>query len=304
MRSAGLLAAVLVALTGLPLAAMQADAASGQSAATRQDAAVTVAAKPLSPGASPGTGSPAADRTQPTAAPRPPRMWPVHAQLMGSLDSRSAKAGAQVELRTQELLRIADGTEIPKNTKILGHVISVEAHGKGNDNALLAIQFDRAELKGGQSFAIQSAILTVSPPPDPSTANMLRSMDNMGGGVMGGPTQVMGGAHNGGLGAGANTGLTVTGGMVQATPKQTEGLGSAADFGVQAPSEPAGHTAAAGGIVTVGPAHKDAARVTGVSGVMLASDSSGKLSGTFSAVKQNVHLDGGTRVVLGLVVLK
>jgi hypothetical protein len=299
MKPGSVLAAALVALMNLPVMAQQADAAGQQSAAAAPGVTASAAGKPLNP-----LGA-AVDRGPLNAALRPPRLLPVHAQLMGSLDSKSAKTGSAVELRTQEPMKTADGTEIPKGTKIMGHVISVEAHGKGSENARMVVEFDRAELKGGQSFAIKSSILSVTPPPDPSTSSMLRSMDNMGGGVMGGATQVAGGARTGGLGAGNSSGMTVSGGMLQATPKQTEGLGSIADYGVQAPTQAAPPAAAGGnGVVTVGPAHAETAHATGVSGVMLASDATFKVSGTFSAVKQNVHLEGGTRVVLGLVILQ
>jgi hypothetical protein len=161
-------------------------------------------------------------------------------------------------------------------------------------------------MKGGQSFPIRSVIQWVTPPPDPSTSASMRSQENIGGGVMGNATTVMGGARNGGLGSGTNTGMTVTGGMIQLTPKQTEGLSSVADYGVQAPTQTAGPSAAGAGshAVVAVEAGESIPHATGVSGVMLAEDASGKISGTFSAVKQNVHLDGGTRILLALAAIK
>jgi hypothetical protein len=320
MKPASMLAAAFVMAASLPLVAQQADTAAkpgpAQSGAdngpwkqVNQPGSAAVASEASAGGAGPGNGSvtastsPAANGVVAHIQSVPRRLFPVHAELMGKLDSKSAKVGDPVELKTQEAVKTSDGMEIPKGSRIMGHVALVEAHGKGCENAQVAVELDRAELKGGQSLAIRSAIITVTPPPDPSTSAIMRSQDNLGGGVMGNATQVMGGAHNGGLGNGTNTGLTVTGGMLQASSKQTEGLGSAADYGVQAPGTASEQAAASHSVVAVGAAAA-LAHTTGVSGVLLASDISGRLSGTFSALKQNVHLDGGTRVVVGIASVK
>jgi hypothetical protein len=309
MRTGSLLAVALATMTSLHLAAQQADAGAQQTATA--DAAASRANPTVSTAvvADEGKSAPApksADVPKSVAAQRADRMLPVRAQLMGKLDSKSAKTGDSIELRTMEAIKTSDGTEIPKGTRIMGHVTSVVAHGKGSENSEVAIQLDRADLKGGSSFAIRSQIQWVTPPPDPSTSASLRSQQNIGGNVMGDPTNVMGGAHNGGVGAGSNTGLTVTGGMMQASPRQTEGLGSAADYGMQAPTQPATPAAAGAGghgVVAVGAA-QSMPHATGINGLLLAIDPSGRISGTFSAMKQNVHLDGGTRLILGVAAIK
>lgn len=312
MNPSSILAAALVVASSLPLMAQQADTAAQQNSSGNggwkqvsqpgpDDLAAGVMPGGAGPAAAPAVGPANGVAAHSQVAPR--RLFPIHAELMGKLDSKSAKVGDPVELKTQEAVKTSDGIEIPKGSRIRGHVALVEAHGKGCENAQVAVALDRAELKGGQSVAIRSAIISVTPPPDPSTSAMLRSQDNLGGGVMGGATQVMGGAHNGGLGNGTTGGMTVTGGMLQAASKQTEGLSSAADFGVQAPGQASEQAAKSHSVVAVGAAAA-LAHATGVSGVMLASDISGKLSGTFSALRQNVHLDGGTRVVLGIAFVK
>jgi hypothetical protein len=297
MKSASLLAAALVTLTSLPLVSQQAGAA-GQ-----QNTTANAAGIPANPsGNAAGNAGSSADLGRRSVVSRPEEMQPVLAELMGKLDSKSAKLGDAVELRTQLKMKTADGMEIPKGTRIMGHVTSVVAHGKASENALVAVEFDRAELKGGQNVAIRSEIQWVTPPPSTSTADMLRSQDSIGGGVMGNSTQVMGGAQNGGLGNGSSGGMTVSGGMVQLTTRQSQGLSSVADYGVQAPQ--GSNSPAAGGHVAGSAAGAETAHATGVRGVMLAGDASGSISGTFTALKQNVHLDGGTRVVLEVAPLK
>jgi hypothetical protein len=280
MKPARLLAAAMVTLTSLPLMAQQTDTAVEQSAAARS---VT---NPMNG----PSGAPAG-----SAVSAPKQMRPVVAILMGSLDSKSAKVGGEVELRTQAAMATADGTPIPKGMRIMGRLIAVEAHRKGGPDGEVAIQFDRAEMKGGQRLAIVAEILWVAPPPSSSTADMLRSQNDIGGGVMGGATQVMGGAKNGGLGTGTSSVLTVSGGRVQVTSMTSQGLSSVADYGVKAPDQPSGGPGIATAI-----AGEKLAHPTGVAGVMLAADASGEVSGTFTAAGQNVHLDGGTQVVLEL----
>jgi hypothetical protein len=314
MRTGSLLAAALVTLTSLSLTAQQADAGAQQTAtadAAASHASPTVNTAAVADAGRSAAAAKSADVPKGAAAQRgdnqrADKMLPVRAQLMGKLDSKSAKTGDSIELRTMDAFKTSDGTEIPKGSKIMGHVTSVVAHGKSNDNAEVAIQLDRAELKGGSSLAIRSQIQWVTPPPDPSTSAAMRSQQNIGGGVMGDATNVMGGAHTGGVGAGTNTGLTVTGGMIQGSTKQAEGLGSAADYGVRAPTQPAAPPAAGAGghgVVAVGAA-QSMPHATGINGLLLAIDPSGKISGTFSAMKQNVHLDGGTRLILGVAAIK
>jgi len=296
MRTASLLAAALVAITSLPLGLQQPDAAA------QQTNTASSSGTPANPSAMAGTG---ADLSLRTALSKPEMLLPVHAQLMGNLDSKSAKLGDAVELRTQENLKTADGTEIPKGTRIMGRVTSVVAHGKGNENAQVGIEFDHAVLKGGQNLALRSEIQWVAPPPNTSMADMLRSQSDIGGGVMGDATKVAGGNNGGGLGTGGAGGYSQVNGHFVTTDSLTQRPGSVTNYGMQAPptngQPPAGGVkpSDAPAIATAEPAH-----ATGVPGVKLAGDAGGKVSGTFSATKQNVHLDGGTRVVLGVVAVK
>jgi hypothetical protein len=308
MRTASLLAVALVTLTSLPLTAQQEDAAAQQTA--KADAAghanPTVNTAVVTDADRPAAAPKSADVPKSAAAQRVDRMLPVRAQLMGNLDSKSAKTGDAIELRTMEAFKTSDGAEIPKGSKILGHVISVVAHGKGSENAEVAIALDRAELKGGGSLAIRSEIQWVTPPPDPSTSAGLRSQENVGGGVMGDSTKVMGGNSGGGLGTGGQGGYSQVGGHFEATDSLTARPGSVTNYGVQAPNQ-AANPAAAGagghGVVAVGAA-QSLPHATGISGLLLAIDPSGKISGKFSAMKQNVHLDGGTRLILRVAAIK
>ena len=94
------------------------------------------------------------------------QLKPVSGELMGKLDSKSAKQGDSVVVKTSEDLKFPGGAEIPKGSKLVGHVTNVQARGDGKENSQIAIQFDHAEVKGGQEMAIESVIQSIAPASD------------------------------------------------------------------------------------------------------------------------------------------
>jgi len=122
---------------------------------------------------------------------------------------------------------------------------------------------------------------------------------------MGEPTSVMGGSQSGGLGVGGNNTTVSVNGVLTVASNVNPGMKSMVDYGVQAPNQStaqASANASGHSVVAIGAAGTFP-HATGVSGVMLAADTSGKISGTFSALKRNVHLDGGTRILLALAAI-
>jgi hypothetical protein len=89
-------------------------------------------------------------------------MSPVKTELVSKLDSKTAKTGDSVVVQTKTSVKTADGTEIPKGSKLVGHVVAVRASQAG-DNAQVALQFDHLELKGGQNVPVHSQIQSISP---------------------------------------------------------------------------------------------------------------------------------------------
>ena len=223
---------------------------------------------------------------------------PVSGELEGKLDSKTAKAGDQVVVKTSEAFRTSDGVMIPKGSRIVGHVTQVQAHGNGSQDSRLAIQFERAELKNGESFHVQSMIESVAPPANAMAAASIDSSEDMGASAMGGGGRAMGGGHAGGgllgggasavgsttAGAGAGLGRTV-GGSVDAASGLTGSAGAAVGNGLN------GAAGATGSLAT---------HATAVPGVMLQADAAGSASGVLSASKRNIHLDSGTQMTLGV----
>ena len=264
-------------------------------------------------------------------------MRPVNGELQGKLDAKSAKPGDQVIVKTMEKTTTADGTEIPKGSRLVGHVTQVQAHEKGQAESQMGIAFDHAELKGGRSIPIHSMIQSVNPPASAMMASSMGAGDSMDGGMGGGSMGMAGGGMGGGGRAVASGGGGLVGGGGMAGGRAAGGGGGLVGGGgggglvggtVSNVSSAGGHVGSdvgstAGGALgatghmagnatgTVGGAGGNlsgapgttgalAAHATGVPGVMLRGDATGSASGMLSATNKNVHLDSGTQMVLGI----
>lgn len=283
----------LVFLTSFPIFARQA----GVSANAQQSASASAA------GASVNQSAGVNADAQASA----PQMRPVSGELVGKLDSKTAKVGDSVIVKTTANVRSAEGVVIPKGSRLVGRVTDVHAHEKGSDDSSLAVQFDRAELKGGQSMAIHSVIESVSPSASALAMASTDSDDAFVGGVGGarssGSGRAVGGLTGGALSTGAGLAGGAPGALGTATSAAGSGLASAGDGALNTASGVSSSTAAstAGGLQTAASGTAGlAAHATAIPGVMLAGDASGATSGTLSASRKNVHLDSGTQMVLGV----
>ncbi len=242
----------------------------------------------------------------------PAQMTPVNGELVGKLDSKTAKTGDPVVMKTTQKARTVDGAEIPKGSRLIGHVTDVQAHGNGNQDSHLGVAFDRAELRNGQSMAIHSVIESVSPSAAAANAAAAGEDDafasspavggmamgggaaaaRSGGGLVGGSRSAVGGVGSvaGGTVNPVGSGASSAGAGLGSTTRGT--LGAAGGTAVNA-----GHGTLNGAAVGTGSL---AAHATAIPGVMLGGDASGAASGMLSASNKNVHLDNGTQMVLGV----
>ncbi len=232
-------------------------------------------------------------------------MRPVSGELEGKLNSQSAKPGDRVIVKTTQRMMTADGTEIPKGSRLLGHVLAAQAYAKGGATSHLRIAFDRAELHGGGNVAIHCMIQSVAPPrreaSDLGSGGAGVGMDS--GPAMGGEAGGMGGGMGGQSGMGRPAGGAMgngapAAGQVDTTVDTTAG-GAANATNPMTAEIPASMPGPMYGVVQL--SNSLAPRYTGFPGVMLQADASGAASGTLFAANQNIRLDTGTRVVLGIV---
>lgn len=267
MKNAGLSLFALAAIAAVPLLAAAQEG--GQSSPPASPAAVPV----------PTTSAPA----QPgNAATTTADFMPVKAELLSKLDSKSAKPGDAVVVKTRENVKTSDGTEIPKGSRLMGHITKVQAHSNTSQNSELALLFDQAQLKSGQTVAIHSTIQSVGTPQGSG-----QPADAMSSAPMASP----GGAPGGG--SMSNSRGSSSGSPAQPSVPSTQATTASADQ-----SSGSGNGSTAGRVVAgSGPT---AIRTTDIPNVYLASNATLQDSGVLFAAKDNVHLDGGTQIVLDI----
>jgi hypothetical protein len=286
MKSGTVLAAAMVALTSLPILAQQPAPATQPGTPATQS---TTPAAPSPAAQSPATQQPPADtpaQASPAASPETPAvaMSPVTGELESKLDSKTAKTGDNVVIRTKSNVKTADGTEIPKGSKLMGHVIAVKPSDAGTSSQV-ALEFDHFELKGGQSLAVRSQIQSISP------AGGSDNMASTGSPASGYPTA--GGATASATPMGSNG--------ASAGQRPNAGMPTSASS-----SGPAATDAPAPGTV-VGTNGNIAIATTAIPGVLLANNAPGqqdprmaKTSSILLGAKKDIQLDGGTQVVVGI----
>jgi hypothetical protein len=299
MKSGPVLVATLFALTSFPVLAQQApsDSSPGAppaqqnstpSAQPQQSAPPDTAAPSATPQTTPDnqatpdsqSASPAAtSQSSATAAAPAADMRPVHAELVGNLDTKTAKTGDDVVAETKGAVKTADGTEIPKGTKLLGKVVAVQPSGAGQ-NSQVALAFNQAELKGGQTLPIQSQIQAIEPAEGGAAASAPDSMSRNAGGSAGA------GASSNGAPGSATGGSSSPAYEPPPTPQAQNG-------------PPAGTVVAQTGKIEI--------RATSIPGILLANNQAGEqdprmaqASSILLGSRQDVKLQGGTKLVIGV----
>ena len=229
-------------------------------------------------------------------------MTAVKTELTSKLDTKTAVAGQPLTLKTEAAVTLADGTVIPEGTKLVGRVLGVRAKTDEQAGSMVVVTFDKAELKDGKTIAVRSMIRAVSgikpaaPTNGGTTAGpVMPNNDPVMGGVAGADTQTgSSGRGRGTIGGGGVNGAggSTTGGIggIPRGAAPTLGSGAAANAGdtVQM-TAPGGETVS------------NAPRPTGLPGVLLSTNPSTDVSGTLMGSGQNIRLDNGTQITLGVI---
>ena|SRR6267142_718750 len=200
----------------------------------------------------------------------------LNATLNSSVDSKKAKPGEQITAHTTEAVKSTDGRMIlPKGTKLIGHVTQASARGNGQEQAMLAIQFDKAVLKDKQEMPLNVTIQAIAAPPQQASSS------------------AFGGSSAGGAGA--------PGTSPSNNPSMSGSRGARPDGTPPADSYPsANSTGAPGGEPNSGgPMPANMRGVYGLDGVRITANANGEGTVLTSSAK-NVHLDGGTRLLLAV----
>ncbi len=205
-------------------------------------------------------------QTEPTAVTLPSGTA-VNAELNSSVDSKKAKVGDKVEAHTTEEIKYAGKVIVPKGAKLEGHMTEATARSKGDGGSTLAIQFDKAIVKKGEEIPLNVAILAIAAP-----------LPDFSGGAPGSGGDSRGGAP------------TANGSPMGTSHSPTASPGT--------PNYPGAADA------TTGPngAAQLSAKSRGVYGLgdlkLLAASSGAAQTTVITSSGKNVHLDGGTRLLL------
>jgi hypothetical protein len=208
-------------------------------------------------------------------------MSPVSGELLSKLDSKTAKTGDPVVVETRTSAKTADGTAIPKGSKLVGRVMAVKASAPG-ENSQVVLQFDHLELKGGQNVPVHSQIQSITPAGGTAATSDSAALASR--------PQAAGASNPNTPGANGSN-------PASGAPQTTGGQTGAATAATSAP--PAGTVVARTGNIAI--------RTTSVPGVLVANNEPGQpdprmaqASSILLGAKQDIELDSGTQVVVGV----
>jgi hypothetical protein len=220
--------------------------------------------------------------------------------LSGSLDAKRAKPGDPVTAKTSEPSATPDHTNLPKGTKLVGHVTEAKAVGAADGQSVLAFTFDRAVLKDGREIPIHYTVRALAAAESAAEAS---SVDAMDGGLSGAAMAAGGGRMGHGAmstvgGIGATAGGALGGGM-GSVGRVSGGLAGSAGSTLGASGRALkGGAGAVGGIDTRGLLTADSQGVFGLKDLSLSQTATGESSAMISSAGRNVHLDSGTRMLV------
>jgi len=222
----------------------------------------------------------------------------INAALNSSIDSKKAKQGDEVTAHTTEAVKSQGKTIVPKGCKLVGHVTRASARGKGDAESALGIAFDKAILKNGQEIPLNGSIQALASGESAASIAGADADAMAGAGASGGGRAMSGG--RGAVGGVASTAGGTVGGVTNTAGNVASTAGGAVDATARTAAGTAGATnAAVGGLTATGQFAANSRGVFGLNGLNLNAASSNSAEGSvITSAGKNVHLDGGTRMLI------
>ena len=196
----------------------------------------------------------------------------VSAELTKRIDTKKAKVGDEVDVKTTSATKFADGTELPKGTKLVGKVTDVHPQSNADKTSHVAFDLERAVTKDGHDVPVHAAVTSMMVSAQPVDNSAMMSPGSGGGGMAGG-----GGSAGGSSGA---------------------GTASSAPSAPSMPVVSSQDQPAQGAQVAKGP--QDRVPVANLPGVVLTSSDGMNSSGSLDSNK-NISLESGTKMTLNLM---
>ncbi len=190
----------------------------------------------------------------------------IPADLSKSLDTKKAKVGDKIELKTSMDMLSHGQIVIPRGSKIEAHVTSAKAHSKDAPGSELGIAFDRIFITNGKELPMQAEVQAIAPP------------------II---------VNNNPFGAPAGVGPQPPPGQSSKNVGSSEAPVAVLSGAQQMPSmsgSSSTSTTSAGNALT--------SESHGAVGMKNTTINSTKETNTISSSTQNVHLDGGTQFML------
>jgi hypothetical protein len=222
----------------------------------------------------------ASAQTEPIGA-RLPRGTTINVELKDSLDSKKAKPGDPVKLKTTEAYKSNDQIVLPKGTQLLGHVTQATVKEKGQNGSSLGIALDQAILKNGEEIPLNA------------TMQAMASGD-LGVGGSSATSPGLGEPGPGVAAAGARPGISATGST------QSPSLPNPGNQ-VNSSINPIPGAAGPGdsGLNAAGQLTSNSHGVYGMEGLTLQPAAGDSTQGTIIlSTGKSVHLNGGTKILL------
>jgi hypothetical protein len=101
-----------------------------------------------------------------TTATKAPAGVTVQAELTKGIDVKKVKAGDVVSARTTSAVTMADGTELPKGTKLMGKVTDARAKSSSDKTSHVAFSLEQAVTKDGHEIPLQVMVTSLTVPMD------------------------------------------------------------------------------------------------------------------------------------------
>ncbi len=197
----------------------------------------------------------------------------ISAELSKSVDAKKLKVGDKIEGKTVLDMLSNGKIVLPRDTKILGHVISVKAHSKQSPDSTVGIAFDRLVMKNGRELSLKTSVQAIGAPLNPFARG-----DSPIGPLS--PSMQPGGGHPG-VAAGPSGGALGTGERSSSPTSASYPRGGA-------PSGPDSR----GSVSTLSTSSQ------GVVGLKDLSLSVTPEASVVSSINKNVHLDSGSQLIL------
>lgn len=212
------------------------------------------------------------------------------AELTKGINSKKAKVGDPVVVRTLKDATLSDGTTLPKGTRLTGKITAVQPESKDQPQAQVSFVLDTAEMHKGQTMPVK-VLVTGAGVPNSTSLNMHGSS---GGPDPGAPMAAGGapGAPGGGPGSTAASQRAASSDAMQqnGAPSGVASGGS---------GQPTANSQPGSGKISVnsdGVLQITDMPVANLPGAILSSSNSGNEAVTISESGKNLSLDSGTQL--------